>query len=151
MAGELQGAAQGAAIGTAIMPGWGTAIGAVAGAFLGGPSVANPGGPGAGGASATPMAGQAAAFGSGLDGSGWQINFGDNSTQSLDNRQNKKIDSTGPSAAADANASRGVGNPYLTGAGGGGFGADLAGYTGVPPYLWLVAGVIAWRLYKSSK
>lgn len=62
------GAQAGAAIGTAIMPGVGTAVGALAGSFL----------DGAGGSSAAAMAplnATAAVYGSGLDSSGWNVNF----------------------------------------------------------------------------
>ncbi|MES2249216.1 MAG: hypothetical protein V4645_18190 [Pseudomonadota bacterium] len=153
MAGEaLSGAAQGAAVGTAIMPGWGTAIGAVAGAFMGGSSSTG-GGASGGGAAATPMASQAAVFGSGIDGSGWQINFGSGS-QTLDNRQDKTIRSEGPIASATPTATGGR-SPY---AGyydepmGGGLGLDSLGLGSLPPIVWLVLfGAVAWKLSKSKK
>lgn len=149
MAGELQGAAQGAAIGTSIAPGWGTAIGAVAGAFLGGSSVAG-GGASGGGAAATPTATQAAVFGSGLDGSGWQVNFGAGANLSLDNRQDKTIRSEGPIASANPSATgaRPAYSPYLD-TGGDTLGLGLGG---VPPWIWLVFfGAVAWRMSKSKK
>jgi hypothetical protein len=152
MAGELQGAAQGAAIGTSIMPGWGTAIGAVAGAFLGGPSVAG-GGASGGGAAATPTATQAAVFGSGLDGSGWQVNFGAGANLSLDNRQDKTIRSEGPIASANPSATgaRPAYSPYLD-TGSDPLGMGSLGLGGVPPWIWLVFfGAVAWRLSKSKK
>jgi hypothetical protein len=152
MAGELAGAAQGAAIGTSIMPGWGTAIGAVAGAFMGGSSVAG-GGASGGGAAATPTATQAAVFGSGLDGSGWQINFGAGSTLSLDNRQDKTIRSEGPIASANPSASgaRPGYSPYLD-TGSDPLGMGSLGLGGVPPWIWLVFfGAVAWRVSKSKK
>ena len=145
MAGELTGAAQGAAIGTTIMPGWGTAIGAVAGAFMGGGS----GGSGAsnGGATATPSATQAAVFGSGLDGSGWMVNFGNGATQTLDNRQDKTIRSTGPTADARPSASF---DPYLS-SGGGDAGGLFGPAAGVPQWVWLfVAGAVAFRFMKKK-
>jgi len=152
MAGELSGAAQGAAIGTAIMPGWGTAIGAVAGAFMGGGSVA--GGGGGGGASATPQATQAAVFGSGLDGSGWQVILGNNNNATLDNRQDKTIRSEGP--IASANPSAGVRSPYSSyyddPYASSGLGLDSLGLGGMPPIVWLVLfGAVAWKLSKSNK
>lgn len=63
-------ASAGAAAGTAIMPGIGTAVGGVVGAladtFMGG---------GAGSASAMPQNATTAVYGSGLDGSNWNVNF----------------------------------------------------------------------------
>lgn len=150
MAGEaLSGAAQGAAVGTAIMPGWGTAIGAVAGAFMGGSS--STGGGGAGGASATPQASQAAVFGSGLDGSGWQVIMGNGNTPTLDNRQDKTIRSEGPIASANPTAK----SPYAGYYGdpvSGGMGLDSLGLGSLPPIVWMVLfGAVAWKLSKSKK
>jgi hypothetical protein len=62
-------AAAGAAAGTAIMPGIGTAIGGIAGAFMDGM-----GGGGSGGSS--PQNAQSAIYGDlGQDNSGWNVNF----------------------------------------------------------------------------
>jgi hypothetical protein len=154
MAGEaLSGAAQGAAVGTAIMPGWGTAIGAVAGAFMGGSSVAS-GGSSGGGAAATPMASQAAVFGSGIDASGWQVNFGDGATQTLDNRQDKTIRSEGPIASATPTAG-GAKSPYMgyyDDPVSGGLGLGSLGLGSLPPIVWVVLfGAVAWKLSKSKK
>lgn len=156
MAGEaMSGAAQGAAIGTAVMPGWGTAIGAVAGAFMGGSSSTGGGAGSPGGAAASPTATQAAVFGSGLDGSGWQVNFGSGS-QTLDNRQDKTIRSEGPIASANPSAGA-ARSPYATYyddpmGGGGGLGLDSLGLGGVPPIVWLLFfGAVAWKLSKSKK
>lgn len=152
----LSGASQGAAIGTAIMPGWGTAIGAVAGAFMGGSSVSG-GGAASGGAAANPNATQAAVFGSGLDGSGWQVVIGDGNTANLDNRQDKTIRSVGP--VADASPVVRAANPYSSYLDGGG--ADPLGLGGVtaglglgavPPWMWLALfGAVAWKLSRSKK
>ena len=153
MAGEaLSGAAQGAAVGTAIMPGWGTAIGAVAGAFMGGSSTG--GGGSGGGAAATPMASQAAVFGSGIDGSGWQVNFGNGATQTLDNRQDKTIRSEGPIASATPTAG-GAKSPYAAyydDPVSSGLGLGSLGLGALPPIVWLVLfGAVAWKLSKSKK
>lgn len=148
MAVNMQGAAQGAAIGTAVMPGIGTAVGAIAGAFLGGSSGGGGASGAAGGPVATPQASQAAAFGSGLDGSGWIINFGNGNTTDLNNAQDKTIRSTGPTADATASQS-----PYLPGAYGqqSGMFSDALGF-GIPPVVWMaVFGIAAWRLYSSKK
>ena len=154
MAGELAGAAQGAAIGPAIMPGIGTAIGAIGGALLGGSSVAQSGGGSPGGASATPQATQAAVFGSGLDGSGWQVIMGHGNTATLDNRQDKTIRSEGP--IASANPSAGGRSPYTSyyddPMGMGGLGLDSLGLGSVPPLVWVFFfGAVAWKLSKSKK
>ena len=161
MAFSSQGAAAGATAGAAFGP-WGAAIGGIAGGFLGGSSVANPGGGSAanGGAVATPQATQAAAFGSGLDGSGWQVNFGSGS-QTLDNRQDKTITSDGPIANASATTGRPTSpyGDYGMGYGGGmgyGYGDPLGmsalGLGGVPPMVWLVlGGAVLWRVARKSK
>lgn len=149
---SLSGASQGAAIGTAIMPGWGTAIGAVAGAFMGG---SGGGGASGGGAAATPQATQAAVFGSGLDGSGWQVIMGNGNTATLDNRQNKEIRSEGPIASANPSAGR-PSSPYTSyldaGADPLGMGAMGVGLGSVPPFVWLVLfGAVAWKMSRSKK
>lgn len=148
MAVNMTGAAQGAAIGTAIMPGIGTAVGALAGAFMGGSSSGGTSGPGAsGGPVATPSSSQAAAYGSGLDGSGWVINFGNGNSVDLNNAQDKTIRAT---QSADATATQ---SPYLPG-----YGSGLGGLTGdalgigIPPVVWIALfGFAAWRLYSSKK
>lgn len=69
MAFSTSGAAQGAATGTSVAPGWGTAVGALLGGF---------GGSSAGGGSAgyAPQDAQSAIYGDlGLDASGWNVNF----------------------------------------------------------------------------
>ena len=144
-------------MGTAIMPGWGTALGAVAGYFMGGssgPSVASPAA--GGGAAATPQAAQAAVFGSGIDSSGWQVNFG-SGTQSLDNTQDKNIRNAGPvaDALAAVTPKAAAYDPYANGSPGsasGLFGEVGAAFDGVNPLLWVaLAGAVVWRLSKSSK
>src|SRR5688572_10666517 len=116
MAFNAQGAAAGAAAGAALGP-WGAAIGGIAGGFMGGGGVASGRSAADGGAVATPTATQAAAFGSGIDGSGWQINFGSGS-QTLDNRQDKTITIEGPIATASAATGR-PSSPYADYYGGG--------------------------------
>lgn len=158
MAGELQGAAQGAAIGTSIMPGWGTAIGAVAGALLGGSSTAQGGSMSSGGgASAQPQSAQAAAFGSGLDGSGWNVIIGNGSSGSVDNRQTKPIDArgAGPVATATPTAGRGAAgyDPYLSSDGyASGMFGDAGLFSAVPMWVWLVfTGAVLWKVSRSKK
>lgn len=63
------GAAAGAALGNAFAPGVGGAVGGLMGSFLDG------GGSRSSGAPAGPMNSEAAVYGSGLDSSGWNINF----------------------------------------------------------------------------
>jgi hypothetical protein len=131
------------------------AAGALIGGFMGGGSNSGASsGSGAGGAdaAANPVAAQAAAMGSGLDGSGWVVQFGNGNTSSLDNRQDKHIDSTGPTATAIPTASasaaqRAAMAPYYdTGLyGGGGVGGDplglgALGLGGISPVVWLILG-----------
>lgn len=152
MAFNTAGAASGAAVGTAIMPGWGTAIGAVLGGFAGGGG-APAGVSGSGGTETRPQAGaaQAAAMGSGLDGSAWIVNFGSNNSNTLDNRQDKTVRSAGPEATATANPRVGA-DPYNAytgyldeGMGGGGL------FASVPPLVWLfVGGAVLYRLNKKK-
>lgn len=158
MAGEqLQGAAQGAALGASVGGPWGAVIGGVAGAFLGGSG--GGGGSSSGGASGmNPMSAQAAAFGSGLDGSGWQVIFGNGNTTSLDNRQDKRIDAAGQGPVASANQPQRntttAYDPYLYGSAyGSGLGLDMGGAPlGVPLWIWMVfIGGVAWRMSKSGK
>lgn len=89
-----QGAAQGAAAGTAIMPGWGTAIGGVMGAFMGG---------GGGGVASSPGASlkseaSAAVYGSGLDSSDWAVNF--SGVQNAGSNSDKTLGEIGGMAAS---------------------------------------------------
>jgi hypothetical protein len=143
--------AAGAAIGTAIMPGVGTAIGGIAGSLLSSPSAAQ-GGKAPGGNDASPQSSQAAAFGSGLDASGWIVQLGHDLTATLDNRQNKEITATGPTASASQSAGQpgGYGGYLDAGAGlgmGGGLGLDT-----VPPLVWMILiGAVAWKLSRKSK
>lgn len=60
------GATAGAAIGTAIAPGIGGAVGGLFGSLLDGSSSANP---------SAPLTASAAVYGSGLDSSGYSVNF----------------------------------------------------------------------------
>jgi hypothetical protein len=114
---------------------------------MGGSSPASGGG---GGAAATPQATQAAVFGSGIDGSGWQVNFGSGS-QTLDNRQDKTIRSEGP--IASANPSAGTKSPYTSYYGDPvSDGMGLGSLASLPPIVWLVLfGAVAWKLSKSKK
>lgn len=149
--------AQGASLGAAVGGPWGAAIGGVAGALLGGSSNAQPAGvAGQGGAEARPMAGQAAAFGSGLDGSGWSVVIGDGNTTSLDNRQNKQIEAEGPTAVAVPTSNKGAGgyDPYMMSDGyvSGLFGGGTSAFAQVPGWVWLMfGGAVLWKLSKSSK
>lgn len=141
-------AAAGAVVGS-VVPGIGTAlggaVGALAGSLLGGSSVA--GGSG-GGAMATPQASQAAALGSGLDGSGWIVQLGTGNSATLDNRQDKTLTATGPTATAVPSATS---SPYGTYLGGSGSTA-LGDLSSVPPIVWLaLAGAVVWKLSKSKK
>lgn len=156
MAFNAQGAAQGAAAGAAVgsvIPVVGTLIGGAVGGIMGAMSKP-PGssggtsGPGAsGGPVATPSSSQAAAYGSGLDGSGWVINFGNGNSVDLNNAQDKTIRAT---QSADATATQ---SPYLPGYGSGmgGLAGDALGI-GIPPVVWIALfGFAAWRLYSSKK
>lgn len=120
-------AAAGAAAGTAIMPGIGTAIGGIAGAFMDG---MGSGGSGSG-TGYTPQDAQSAIYGDmGLDSSGMNINF--SGTQS--NGSNK--------AAPSAMDSLG-----LTGSG---------AMLGIPPQFLLIGavaliGLVVWKKSRSKK
>lgn len=85
-------AAAGAAAGTAIMPGIGTAIGGIAGAFMDGM-----GGSSGGGASGyTPQDAQSAIYGDmGLDGSGWNVNFSGTQSNGSNKAAPSALDSLG--------------------------------------------------------
>lgn len=119
---QKYGANAGAAIGTAIAPGVGTAIGGLFGSFLDGDT-------GGGGSPSAPMSASAAVYGSGLDGSGWAVNF--SGLQSA---------SSSPASAA------GMGLPPMD--------AGLLGNVtaGLPNWFYFAAaGVLAWRLLRSKK
>jgi hypothetical protein len=154
----LQGAAQGASMGAAFGP-WGAAIGGLAGGLLGASDSGGgmPSSPAMmGGAEARPMAGQAAAFGSGLDGSGWNVVIGNGSSATVDNRQDKAIDATGPTAVAVPTSNKGAGgyDPYMLSDGyvSGLFGAGSTSLATVPGWVWLLfGGAVLWRLSKSKK
>jgi hypothetical protein len=153
--GAAAGASAGAAVGS-VVPGIGTviggAVGAIAGGFMSGGGGSSGSGSGAGGAVATPQAAQAAAMGSGLDGSAWQVIIGDGNTATLTSTQDKHIDSTGPSATAIPSAS--AAPAYRPVAGGSGYldggaygvsdslGLSALGLGGVPPILWVALGVV---------
>lgn len=144
------GAAAGASAGAVAGP-WGAAIGGIAGGFLGGSS--NGSGSGTGGAVATPQASQAAAFGSGIDGSAWVVNFGNGNSTTLDNRQNKTITSTGPTADAIPSAGRAT-DPYYSSGLYGSAASDPLGLSaaGIPPVVWLILGAaVIYRLSKHKK
>lgn len=133
------GIAAGAAVGTQIMPGWGTAIGAVAGGLLDAF-----GGGGQSAASAKPEGPASAAigvYGSGLDGSNWNVNFGGSQTNTSE--ANKPFTASGPTASTAAG-----GGILPAASGGGGAPLDsLVGGTSVPSWaLYLAAGLGLWKL-----
>lgn len=144
------GAATGAAAGSAAGP-WGAVIGGVVGGLRAGSSGTS--GSGAGGATATPQSSQAAAFGSGIDSSAWIVNFGDGNSNTLDNRQDKKITSTGPTADAYPSAGRATSPYYDAGLyGGGDLGLGAMGLGSVPPVVWLIlAGAVVYRMTRKKK
>ena len=124
-------AAAGAAAGTAIMPGVGTAIGGVVGAladtFMGG------GGSGSA-AGYTPQSAQSAIYGDmGLDGSGWNVNFSGTQSNGSNKSAPSALDSIG-----------------LTGSG------SLLGASGITSGMLLlgaavVIGLVVWKKSKSKK
>lgn len=127
MAGE--GAAAGAAIGTAIMPGVGTAIGGLAGSFLDDKGGGAAGG--GGGGMFTRQAAESAIYGDlGLDSSGWNVNFSGSQSNGSNKSAPSALDSIG-----------------LTGSG------SLLGI----PSQWLIIGAVAvvglviWKKSKSKK
>jgi hypothetical protein len=144
-------AAAGAAAGTAIMPGIGTAIGAVGGllldSFMGGGESTAAQGP-AGTSSAA-----VAVYGSGLNADNWNVNF--KGSQTNTSTANKRLDATGPTANT-----AGQGGAILPPAAirsaegeGGGLGLGLGGsYYGVPVWAWAgMIGLVAWKASKSGK
>lgn len=134
MAGMTQ---AGAAVGTAIMPGIGTAAGTLVGglmdSFMGGGSPAQSG-------PAGPSAASAAVYGSGIAADNWSVNF--RGTQTNSPSAYKPFEATGPTASsASGQGTAGLsGLPSFTG-GGSGF--------QVPSWAWIaLAGLIAWRASK---
>lgn len=84
-------AAAGAAAGTAIMPGIGTAIGGIAGAFMDGM-----GGSGSSAAGYTPQDAQSAIYGDlGMDSSGWNVNFSGTQSNGSNKSAPSALDSIG--------------------------------------------------------
>lgn len=104
------------------MPGVGTAVGGLLGSFLDSSS-------GGGGASGlAPQSSNAAVYGSGLDGSGWAVNF-----QGLQTATSSPTSNTGQAL------------PFSSGAAG----LSLAA---IPMWVWLAgAGLILWKKFKSAK
>lgn len=101
------------------MPGIGTAIGGIAGAFMDGMG---------GGSSSAPMDSQSAVYGSGLDGSGWAVNF-----QGVQSATSSPSTSTGQGWAQPISQS----------------GFSLAS---VPSWFWLAAGgLLLWKKLHSPK
>lgn len=128
----------GAAMGTAIMPGIGTAIGGLAGAlgdtFMGGGgSAASAGGP---------QTAHTGVYGSGLDGSNWNVNFSGTQTAT------SSADKSGPMGDTIPGVSQYGGIPSP---------ASLVGGLGdtlgaVPWPLWAALGaVVLWKISKSKK
>lgn len=115
------GANAGAAIGTAIAPGVGTALGGLFGSFLDSPGAAASGG--------GPVSSSAAVYGSGLDASNWNVNF--SGTQSASS-------GSGGMPVSGGGAAIGLG-------GIGGFSVGA-----VPSWFWIAAGaVVVWKLTRS--
>lgn len=148
MAQQGYGAAAGAAVGSAIMPGVGTAIGALAGSLLDGDM--SKGGVGSaqqGGASSAAVA----AYGNGLDGSGWNVNFGAGSIRSESTQDKRNTGDLTPTATATTPGAPGgmfAGSPLMAG---GGFLSGV-GIAGVPNYVWLaVGGMVLWKLSRKRR
>lgn len=120
-------AAAGAAAGTAILPGIGTAIGGIAGAFMDG--MDSPSGGGVGGYA--PQDAQSAIYGDfGLDSSGWNVNFSGTQSTGSNKAAPSALDSLG-----------------LTGSGsvlGLSSGALIAGAA-------VLIGLVIWKKSKSAK
>ena len=118
------GSAAGAALGSAVMPGVGTAVGGFLGSLLDGKS--NSGG---GGGGYAPLNSQSAVYGSGLDGSGWAVNFGGTQTAS--------------SSPANAIGIPPTSQPPLI--------AGMSTGT-LPPWLWVAAaGLGVWKIARSNR
>lgn len=133
-------AAAGAAAGTAIMPGIGTAIGGIAGALLDS-EMSNSSGSGTGMAGTSSAA--SAVYGSGLNADNWVVNFG--GTQSVTANAEKSLRATGPTASTAAQ-----GGTLLPADSAAGLGLDLSGLQSVPLWAWAVGGIVLWKL-KSRK
>ena len=116
--------AAGAAMGTAIMPGVGTAVGGLAGAL----ADTFMGGNGGSASPSAPMNSQTAVYGSGLEGSGWAVNF-----------------SGVQSAASSPATASGIGLPAAGGA------LGSLGLSSIPSWFWLAAGgVLLWKKFGSK-
>ena len=142
-------AAAGAAAGTAIMPGIGTAIGAVGGllldSFMGDKSSAAQGPAGTSSAAV-------AVYGSGLNADNWNVNF--KGSQTNTSTANKRLDATGPTANTAGQG--GAVMPPATGlrsAEGDAGALSLGGsYGGIPVWVWAgMIGLVAWKASKSGK
>lgn len=121
------GAAAGGAIGNAMVPGVGGAVGALFGSFIDGGMVG-------GGGSSAPLNSQSAVYGSGLDGSGWAVNF-----------QGVQSATSAPTNAA------GIMPGSTPAAGLGGLGSGL-GLGTIPTWFWMAAaGVILWKKSSSKR
>lgn len=138
----------GAAVGTAIMPGIGTAVGAIGGAllegFMGGDSPASAQGP------AGPSSAAVAVYGSGLNGDNWNVNF--RGSQVNTSSAYKPFSATGPTAST-AGQGGAVVPPHSAEGDASGPALSLGGsYYGVPVWAWAGAiGLIAWKALKSRK
>lgn len=148
MAGQMT--AAGAAIGTAFLPGLGTALGTIAGGLLEGGMTGSSSAPPAGPASAA-----VAVYGSGLNADNWAVNF--SGTQTVTAKADKTLTASGPTAAAAAQGSYAVpalpGMPAQQGLAGvaAGLGLDTQAFKTVPLWVWAaLAGVVLWKL-KSRK
>ena len=116
------GASAGSAVGNAISPGVGGPVGALFGSFLDGGGVGSSG--------SAPLNSQAAVYGSGLDGSGWAVNFGGTQTAS-----------SAPTSAA------GIMPGATPAAGLGGLSLGT-----IPTWFWLAAvGVLLWKKSVSTR
>jgi hypothetical protein len=135
-------AAAGAAAGTAIMPGIGTAIGGIAGALLDS-SMTGSSGTGPAGTSSAAVA----VYGSGINADNWSINFG--GRQDVRAEAAKTMNATGPTATTAAQGGT-VMPAQLSG-----MGSDIAASMaslGVPSWAWFaVGGLVLWKLSKSRK
>jgi hypothetical protein len=120
-------ATAGAAAGTAIMPGIGTAVGGIVGALADGFMSDSSGSAAAGG----PQSAHTGVYGSGLDGSNWNVNFGGTQTNK------SSADKSG--ALGDTASIPGM--AAVTGSLG-----------GIPIYVWAALGaVVVWKISKSKK
>lgn len=132
-------AAAGAAMGTAIMPGIGTAVGGLAGAL-----VDTFGGGGGGGGQAAPMPSGPtnaanAVYGNGLDGANWFVNF--SGSQTASGTVDKPITATGPTQTAAATGGAVIPQPPAPG-------GSLGGLGGGEYPTWAVLGLAGLALWK---